>query len=142
VIFIVPIEARYDVHIYHEPTASWTAGKNPLFRVERRFDTDKLSGTCVIDNKIYVFGGKSNYSPDLVPQNWRFIEVYDPNNDTWAQEPLVTEVIGLMGFKRCAIVNGVNYILDRRVVVQLGKVPTTEYTDALNNNAHLYQFTP
>jgi N-acetylneuraminic acid mutarotase len=65
------------VEVYDPATDTWT----PKADMNQ---PRKYLGACVLNNKIYVFGGKGGGHGNCVTWPWH-VEVYDPVTDTWTE---------------------------------------------------------
>ena len=70
-----PYSAVKTNEVYDIATDSWETKEEIPYHVA-------LAGSTVLDNKIYVIGGQNEYHE---PMNPGFVQIYDPETDTWMQ---------------------------------------------------------
>jgi N-acetylneuraminic acid mutarotase len=93
------VEPVFNVVEEYDPAVDqWTA-KTPMPGTGRA-----AHGSCVIDGKIYIFGGDRGH--EWVPG----VEEYDPKTDSWAAKTPIPQDEGLgIGMLTCSAVNGKAY---------------------------------
>lgn len=94
----------FDVVEEYDPvTDTWT-NKTPI-TCQGNGQGRAAQASCVIDGKIYIFGGDEGY-------NWvPYVDEYDPATDTWTSKTPIPQDKGLgIGLFTCSAVNGRAYI--------------------------------
>ena len=71
--FFSPFPAAYETYVYDPETDTWTEKTSTPTAVSNY-------ASAVIDNKIYVIGGR--YVPDMITYN--LTQIYDTETDTWS----------------------------------------------------------